>query len=223
MHHAISFQIRIDMNTSNPHTEYLKFITRRQFFKDCGTGLGTLALASLLNRELFAATPMPEDPAAPKAPHFAPRAKRIIYLHMAGAPSQLDMFDYKPTLQKLNGQKIPEEIIKGERFAFIRGVPKLLNSPYTITRHGQSGAAVSNLLPNLTHIVDDLAFVKSMHTNHFNHAPAQVFMHAGHTAVGRPSMGSWLTYGLGSETSDLPSFVVLVSGRLDPGAGSSCW
>jgi len=118
---------------------------------------------------------------------------------------------------------VPEEVIKGERFAFIKGVPKLLGSPYAFRKCGQSGATISSLLPHLTTIADECAFVKSVHTNHFNHAPAQVFMNTGHTIVGRPSMGSWLTYGLGSESSDLPGFVVLISGKIDPGAGSACW
>jgi len=140
-----------------------------------------------------------------------------------GAPSQLDLFDEKPKLRQYHNQPVPEDVIKGERFAFIKGVPKLLGSPYEFRRQGQSGATVSNLLPHLSTIVDDLAFVKSVHTNHFNHAPAQIFMNTGHTIVGRPSMGSWLTYGLGSESNDLPGFVVLVSGKIDPGAGSACW
>jgi uncharacterized protein (DUF1501 family) len=140
-----------------------------------------------------------------------------------GAPSQLDLFDVKPKLRQYHDQQIPEDIIKGERFAFIKGVPKLLGSPYEFARHGRSGHTISTLLPHLASIADDVTFVKSMHTNHFNHAPAQVFMNTGHTIVGRPSMGSWLTYGLGSESSDLPGFVVLVSGKIDPGAGSACW
>jgi uncharacterized protein (DUF1501 family) len=200
----------------------LREITRRHFFRDAGLGLGTMALAGLLDREA-AAQGDPRNPMAPRPAHFAPKARSIIYLFMMGAPSQLDLFDEKPKLREYNGQKIPEEIIKGERFAFIKGVPQLLGSPYAFGRHGDSGATISSLLPHLGTISDDLAFVKSVHTNHFNHAPAQVFMNTGHTIVGRPSMGSWLTYGLGSESSDLPGFVVLVSGKIDPGAGSACW
>ena len=202
----------------------LREITRRHFFRQSGFGIGTLALSALLDRDGLARQSGPSvNPMAAKAPHFAPRAKNIIYLFMMGAPSQLDLFDEKPTLKKYHDQRVPEEIIKGERFAFIKGVPKLLGSPYEFKRHGQSGALVSGLLPNLSTIVDDVAFVKSVHTNHFNHAPAQVFMNTGHTIVGRPSMGSWLAYGIGSESSDLPGFVVLVSGKIDPGAGSACW
>jgi uncharacterized protein (DUF1501 family) len=196
--------------------------TRRHFFRQAGFGIGSIALSALLDRELRAQEAS-LNPMAPKRPHFAPRAKNIIYLFMMGAPSQLDLFDEKQKLRQYNDQPVPEEVIKGERFAFIKGVPKLLGSPYEFKRHGQSGATVSNLLPHLSTVVDDLAFVKSVHTNHFNHAPAQVFMNTGHTIVGRPSMGSWLTYGLGSESSDLPGFVVLISGKIDPGAGSACW
>jgi uncharacterized protein (DUF1501 family) len=202
--------------------EALRDITRRHFFRQTGIGIGSIALSALLDRELRGQEAS-LNPMAPRRPHFAPRAKNIIYLFMMGAPSQLDLFDEKEKLRQFNDQPVPEEVIKGERFAFIKGIPKLLGSPYEFQRCGQSGATVSNLLPHLKTIVDDCAFVKSVHTNHFNHAPAQVFMNTGHTIVGRPSMGSWLTYGLGSESSDLPGFVVLISGKIDPGAGSACW
>ena len=176
-------------------------VTRRHFFRQAGFGIGSIALSSLLHREGWADQAV--NPMAARPPHFAPRAKRVIYLFMMGAPSQLDLFDEKPTLRKYHNQQVPEEIIKGERFAFIKGIPKLLGSPYEFKRYGQSGATISNLLPHLSTVVDDLAFVKSIHTNHFNHAPAQVFMNTGHTIVGRPSMGSWMTYGIGSESFDL--------------------
>src|SRR5436189_5842736 len=133
----------------NLREETLKLVTRRQFFKDCGTGLGTLALASLLNDKLFAAAARSADPLFPKAPHFEPKAKNIIYMHMAGAPSQLDLFDYKPKLVELNNQSIPESLIKGERFAFIKGVPKLLGTPHVFKKHGKSGAEISDALPYL--------------------------------------------------------------------------
>ncbi len=200
----------------------LRETTRRHFFGQAGLGIGALALGSLLERELRGQD-VALNPMAPRRPHFKARAKNVIYLFMMGAPSQLDLFDVKPKLRQYHNQPIPEDIIKGERFAFIKGVPNLLGSPYEFARHGKSGATVSTLLPHLAGIVDDLAFVKSVHTNHFNHAPAQVFMNTGHTVVGRPSMGSWMTYGLGSESSELPGFVVLVSGKIDPGAGSACW
>src|SRR5205085_12350865 len=144
-------------------------------------------------------------------------------LFMAGAPSQLDLFDHKPELAKLNGEKIPESFIKGERFAFIKGAPRLLGSPYQFKPRGQSGANLSELLPHLAAVADQLAIIRSMHTTQFNHAPAQIFMNSGHQIVGRPSMGAWLTYGLGSESRDLPGFVVLLSGVSNPDGGKSCW
>ncbi len=202
--------------------ESLRSVTRRHFFQQAGFGIGTMALSSLLDRDLPAQSGS-LNPLAPRRPHFAPRAKNVIYLFMAGAPSQLDLFDHKPKLNELHGRKIPEEVIKGERFAFIKGVPNVLGSPYTFARHGRSGQTISNLLPHLAGIADEIAIVRSMHTSHFNHAPAQVFMNTGSTVVGRPSMGSWLSYGLGSEGDDLPGFVVLVSGKIDPGAGTACW
>jgi hypothetical protein len=154
---------------------------------------------------------------------FAPKARSIIYLFMAGAPSQVDLLDFKPKLQELNGEHIPESMLKGERFAFIRGVPKLLGSPYEFKKWGKSGAEISELLPHLGEIADDIAIVRSIHTTQFNHAPAQIFMNTGFQIIGRPSMGSWLTYGLGSECQDLPGFVVLISGENDPDGGKACW
>ena len=149
--------------------------------------------------------------------------KNIIYLFMAGAPSQLDLLDYKPQLQQHHGQAIPEEIVKGERFAFIKGTPKLLGSPYRFSKYGRAGTEVSELLPHLSTVVDDIAVVRSMVTDAFNHAPAQLFVNTGSTQFGRPSMGSWVTYGLGSESKDLPGFVVLISGGGQPDGGTSCW
>jgi len=208
----------------NLHDEYLRTITRRHFFRNCGVGLGTLGLASLLNDNLFSAEPaVAANPLAPKAPHFAAKAKRVIYLHMAGSPSQLDLFDYKPKLQELNGQPCPESLFKKERFAFIKGVPKMLGTPHKFHKHGQAGTELSELLPHLASVADDVAVVKSMHTDQFNHAPAQLFLHTGAARQGRPSMGAWLTYGLGSESQDLPAFVVLVSGGKTPDGGSSLW
>jgi hypothetical protein len=199
----------------------LRAITRRHFFKQSGFGIGGMALTSLLDERLFQ---QPENPLAGRAPHFAPKAKQIIYLFMAGAPTQLDLFDYKPALQKHDGQEIPAEFIpKGERFAFIKGTPRLLGSPFTFKKHGQSGAELSELLPHLATIADDIAIVRSMHTTQFNHAPGQLFMNTGSQIFGRPSMGSWLTYGLGSDSRDLPGFVVLLSGENAPDGGKSCW
>ncbi|HJQ23839.1 MAG TPA: DUF1501 domain-containing protein [Blastocatellia bacterium] len=204
------------------NNEQLKTVTRRHFFKQAGFGIGAMALASLMNDNLFAA-PASDDPFAPRPPHFAAKAKRVIYLFMAGAPSQLDLFDHKPKLAELNGEKIPESFVKGERFAFIKGAPRLLGSPYQFKPRGQSGAPISELLPHLSTVADELAIIRSLHTTQFNHAPAQIFMNTGHQIVGRPSMGAWLTYGLGSESRDLPGFVVLLSGVSNPDGGKSCW
>jgi hypothetical protein len=217
----------MDSQSDRPQ-DGLKQITRRHLFKQSAYGIGSLGLLSLLNESLFAAPAGATerrnvDPLAPKAPHFKPKAKNIIFLFMAGAPSQLDLLDPKPKLVQYNGQKIPEELIKGERFAFIKGVPTLLGSPHSFKAYGQSGTQVSSLLPNLAKIVDDVCVVRSMYTDQFNHAPAQIFMNTGTQLMGRPSMGSWLTYGLGSESRDLPGFVVLISGDRNPDGGKSCW
>src|SRR5688572_13878723 len=166
--------------------EQLKGVTRRQFFGRCSAGIGSVALASLLNERLFAAESL--NPLAVKAPHFAPKAKRVIYLHMAGAPSHLDLFDYKPKLVEMNGQDCPESIYKKERFAFIKGVPKMLGTPHKFAKHGKCGTELSTLLPHLAKIVDDVTVIRSMHTEQFNHAPAQLFVHTGAARLGRPSM-----------------------------------
>ena len=184
-------------------------ITRRHFFGQAGFGIGADALTSLFKPNLCAQSPA--------------KCKNVIYLFMAGGPSQLDLFDYKPALMKFDGQPCPEELIKGERFAFIKGVPKLLGSPHHFAKCGQSGAELSVLLPHLAKIVDDVAIVRSLHTTQFNHAPAQIFMSTGHQIAGRPSMGAWVTYGIGSESKDLPGFVVMLSGQNQPDGGRSCW
>src|SRR5712692_36473 len=199
----------------------LQLQTRRHFFQQSGFGVGSLALCSLLNERLFSQASA--NPMAPQAPHFAPKAKRIIFLFMAGAPSQLDLFDYKPLLKRHDGQPVPSDVIKGERFAFIKGTPKLLGSPHSFARYGRCGAELSHLLPHLAKVVDDIAIVRSMQTTQFNHAPGQIFMNTGHQIPGRPSLGSWLTYGIGSDGSDLPGFVVLLSGQNQPDGGKSCW
>src|SRR5215203_1100345 len=197
----------------------LRTVTRRHFFEQASFGIGGLALASLIDDVVLAE--------GQKAPgyrlDFAPKVKRVIYLFMAGAPSQIDLFDPKPVLTRHDGQDIPEEFIKGERFAFIKGTPKLLASPFQFQKHGQSGAEISELLPNLAKIADKVTFIRSMQTTQFNHAPAQIFMNTGHQVIGRPSLGSWLSYGLGSENADLPAFVVLLSGENSPDGGKSCW
>jgi hypothetical protein len=159
----------------------------------------------------------------PKMPHFPGRAKRVIYLHMAGAPSQLELFDFKPELQKLHNQLCPQSLLEGKRFAFIRGVPKMLGPQAVFKQHGQSGATISDNLPHFSTIADEVSFLKAVHTDQFNHAPAQLFVHSGSPRLGRPSIGSWVTYGLGTENSNLPGFVVLTSGGKTPDAGKSVW
>lgn len=213
----------------NEPDEKLLEITRRHFFKQSAYGVGAAGLMSLLNESLFAPPASADvrsravDPLAPRPPHFKAKAKSIIFLFMAGAPSQLDLYDPKPKLVQYNGQDCPEDVIKGERFAFIKGVPKLLGSPHHFTPHGQSGTQISDILPHTAKVIDELCLIRSMYTDQFNHAPAQIFMNTGNQLVGRPSMGSWLTYGLGSENHNLPGFVVLISGDKNPDGGKSCW
>ena len=212
----------------NPHFDFnetKKQITRRWFLRECGVGLGALTLASLLKgNDIFAASAKQSaaNPFAPRAPHFAPKAKRVIYLFQAGAPSQLDLFDYKPTLVKYDGKTVPPELVKDQRYAFIRPDAELFASKFKFERHGKSGAEISEVLPHLAEVVDDIAIVKSMTTDAFNHAPGQILMNTGSTQFGRPSMGSWVTYGLGSESQNLPGFVVLSSAGGTSG-GASNW
>lgn len=151
------------------------------------------------------------------------KAKRVIYLHMAGSPSQLDLFDEKPVLKKFNGQPCPKEIMEAQRFAFIKGQPKLLGSPFEFKRHGQSGTPISELLPEFSKLADDVSIVRSMHTDAFNHAPAQLLIHTGTMNFGAASMGSWINYAMGSENPNLPGYVVLNSGGKNPSAGKSVW
>jgi hypothetical protein len=201
-----------------------QYQTRRHFLKTCTTGLGGLALGSLLACQNQ--TIKKEDPVQQilnKLPHHVSKAKRVIYLHMAGAPSQLELFDYKPDLNKLHGQPCPASFLEGKRFAFISGTPNMLGHQAKFKQHGESGAWISDLLPHLSKQADDICFLKAMHTDEFNHAPAQLFMHTGSPRLGRPSMGAWVTYGLGSENENLPSYVVLVSGGKTPDAGKSIW
>lgn len=200
--------------------------TRRHFLKSFSAGLGGAALSSLLGP---AAMGMPSqlpsrlDPLSPKPPHFVPKATRVIFLHMAGAPSQLELFDYKPVLARLDGELTPPSLLEGKRFSFIKGIPKMLGPQATFKQYGKSGAWISNRLPHLAGIVDEISFLKAMHTDEFNHAPAQLLMYTGSPRLGRPSMGSWALYGLGTENQDLPGFVVLISGAATPSAGASVW
>jgi hypothetical protein len=196
-----------------------KHVTRRWFFRDCGVGLGAIALAQLLHDDGRAAAG--GDPLAPRLPHYAPKAKRVVYLFMAGAPSHLELFDYKPQLAKYDGKSPPADLIRDYRAAFINPNAKFLGPKFKFARHGECGAELGELLPGLAEVVDDIAIVKSMVTDAFNHAPAQILMNTGSSQFGRPSFGSWVTYGLGSESRDLPGFVVLNSGKKGPSGGNS--
>jgi hypothetical protein len=204
--------------------------TRRHFFRDCGVGVGKIALATLLaesqSRAIGADTDRAgaasRDDMTPRPPHFAPKVRRVIFLFMAGAPSQLDLFDEKPTLKRYDGRPVPAEVVKDQRYAFIRPDASLMSARYRFARHGQCGAELSEMLPHLSRVVDQIAIVKSMYTDQFNHAPAQIFLNTGSPLPGRPSMGSWVCYGLGSESVDLPGFVVLSSGSGISG-GAANW
>ena len=205
----------------------LKDITRRHFLHNLATGIGGLALGSLVgcsygNKSSLAS--LGEEPIHLQSPHFPPKAKYVIYMHMAGAPSQLELFDYKPLLKKLDGMDCPQSFLEGKKFAFIKGTPKMLAPVVTdFKQYGHSGAYISNHLPHFKTVVDDVSFIKSMYTDQFNHAPAQLLMHTGGARLGRPSMGSWVTYGLGTENENLPGFIVLASGGKSPDAGKSVW
>jgi len=203
--------------------------TRRHFFADCGLGLGSMALASLLGEGTAGAgepSALP-DPMAPRPGHFPARAQSVIYLFMAGGPSQFELFDPKPKLQEYHGRPMPESFLKGKRFAFMdtfaKEPPKLLGTRREFARHGQSGAWVSGCLPYLASVVDDLSFIHTVTTEPINHAPAKLFLNTGSTQFGRPSLGAWLTYGIGSESRDLPGFVVLQSGPRGPRGGAVNW
>jgi hypothetical protein len=202
-----------------------KLHARRWFFKECGVGLGGIALSSFLNKTTQAAPASPQcpiNPLAPRNPHFAPKAKRVIYMFMAGAPSHLDLFDHKPELAKRNGQLPPASLLKDYRAAFINPNSALLGPKYKFAKHGKSGAEFSELLPNLASIADDLCIIKSMHTDAVNHAPGQILMNTGSQQFGRPSLGAWTLYGLGSESETLPGYVVLSSANGTSG-GASNW
>ncbi|MGV3775032.1 MAG: DUF1501 domain-containing protein [Verrucomicrobiales bacterium] len=202
-------------------------MTRRHFFSQCAVGLGSIALGSLLSQNSFGQSSQVVSPLQPKQGNHTAKAKNVIYLFMAGGPSQLELFDYKPQLQKLNGQPIPDSFVEGKRFAFMdtfsKEKPKLLGSRRKFSQHGQSGAFVSELFPYTAGIVDDISLVLSCATDVFNHAPAKLFMNTGSTQFGRPSLGSWLTYGIGSESQNLPGFVVLQSGPRGPRGGAVNW
>ena len=196
-----------------------RLLSRRAFLRNSSSlGVGTLAFNDLLSRE---SAPDPVADYGKEIAHFAPKAKSVIFLHMVGAPSQLDLFDPKPKLKEFHGKLAPAEFIEGKRFAFLRGHPKMMASPFNFTRIN-NGQEISEVLPHLKSVAGEVAIIRSMQTEDFNHAPAQMFFHSGLNRIGRPSLGSWVTYGLGSESNDLPSYVVMVSGSV-PGAGSTLW
>jgi hypothetical protein len=200
-------------------------ITRRHFFEQAfgtvaGVSLGSIALTTLMGEDGYA-----QSAAANLKPFLThpPKAKRVVYLQMAGGAPHVDLFDYKPQLEKFDGIDAPESLYKGERFAFIKGVPKMGASPFAFKQYGQSGAWFSEVLPNLARHADDLTFLKGMNTTQFNHGPAQIYMTTGHQIAGRPAFGSWLSYGIGTENKDLPAYIVLLSGAVNPDGGSACW
>lgn len=192
--------------------------TRRHFLGAGSLGLGAAAV-SLLGGHAVAA----DNPLSPKKPHFAPKAKRVIYLHMSGSPPHLDLFDYKPELVKRDGQDVPDSYLKGRRFAFTSGVPKLMGTPRKFKQHGKGGIWMSDAIPNFHGLADDITVIKSMKTDEFNHAPAELLLFTGNNRQGRPGMGTWVTYGLGSESENLPGFVVLISSGVQPSGGANCW
>ncbi len=204
------------------HADPLR-VTRRWFFEQCGVGLASIALGQLFEQAGHGAPGPPgaTNPLAPKAPHFAPKAKRVLYLFMAGAPSHLELFDNKPQLAKFDGTLPPPELIKGYRAAFINPSSRLLGPKFKFARYGQSGAELSELLPHFSGVVDDIAIVHSMVTDAFNHAPGQIMMNTGSQIFGRPSLGAWVCYGLGSESQDLPAFVVFSTGKKGTSGGNS--
>ncbi|HWV67654.1 DUF1501 domain-containing protein [Chitinophaga sp.] len=204
----------------------LRYFTRRHFLMDCVKGLGAAAFSSFLascGSSSKTLLDLAGNPMAPRVPQFPARAKSVIYLHMAGAPSQLELFDYKPALQKLHNQLCPQSLLEGKKFAFIRGVPKMLGPQAVFAQHGESRAWISDHLPHFTTMADEVSFLKAVQTDQFNHGPAQLLMQTGSARLGRPSIGSWVTYGLGSENENLPGFVVLTSGGKTPDAGKSVW
>jgi hypothetical protein len=206
----------------NFEQQRIQFETRRHFLKTCPVGLGAVYLATQ-EPAISAAQDKVPNPLALRQPHYPAKAKNVIYIHLAGSPPTLDLFDYKPELVERTGQDCPDEFLAGRRFAFTSGKPKLLGTPRSFAQHGEAGIWMSDALTNLPQVADDLCVVRSMHTDQFNHAPAQLFLLTGSPRQGRPSFGSWVTYGLGSENENLPGFVVLNSGGTNPSAGKNAW
>ncbi len=203
----------------DPRLELLQTITRRQFLGQSSLALGAMAMASALGASPAAAAL--DNPLAPKKPHFAAKAKRMIYIHLTGSPPNLDLFDYKPELVKRDGQPCPDAYTKGKRFAFTSGTPRLLGTRRTFKQHGKAGIWLSDAVPQLAEVADELCVVHSMVTDQFNHAPAELLVFTGSPRPGRPSMGAWVTYGLGSENQDLPGFIVLISSGTQPNGGKN--
>ncbi|MCS1411371.1 MAG: hypothetical protein M2R45_04571 [Verrucomicrobia subdivision 3 bacterium] len=206
----------------NPHLKNIQLQTRRHFLKE--TGVGALALGALLGKETVAApVSLPPNPMAPKAPHFPAKAKRVIYLHMTGSPPHLDLFDYKPSLVKHDGEDCPDSVLKGRTFAFTTGMPKLMGTPRKFARYGSLGTWMSDAVPNFHTVADEMCVINSVHTDQFNHAPAELLVYTGSPRSGRPSMGSWVTYGLGTENENMPGFVVLISSGVQPNGGRNSY
>jgi hypothetical protein len=205
----------------NPLIERIQLATRRHFLRDSQLALGGLALSSLLGGTSAGATSEVVNPLAPRAPHFPGKAKRVIYLHLTGSPPHLDLYDYKPELVKRDGQPCPDEFLKGKRFAFTSGVPKLLGTPRKFEQHGKGGVWLSDAVPHLHEVADEMCVIKSMTTDQFNHAPAELLLYTGSPRSGRPSLGAWTTYGLGTENENLPGFVVLISSGVQPNGGKN--
>ncbi|MDA0345973.1 MAG: DUF1501 domain-containing protein [Verrucomicrobia bacterium] len=202
----------------NPYLEQIQQTTRRHFLKQTFAGLGGVALGSLMSPDAFAKS---VDPLAPKIAHFPAKAKQVIYLHLTGSPPNLDLYDYKPELIKRDGQDCPAEFLKGKKFAFTSGTPKLLGTRQTFNQYGKGGLWMSNAIPHLQEVADELCMIHSLNTDQFNHAPAELFTLTGSPRPGRPSFGSWVTYGLGTENSDLPGFIVLISSGSQPNGGKN--
>lgn len=209
------------LNTVSRDT--LQNLTRRQFLHQFSYGLGALWLATQTGLGATHAPQPAGPPLASRPPHLAPRANRIIYLHMAGAPSQLEMFDYKPHLQKLDGRECPNEFLEGKRFAFITGIPKLLGPAWPFHKETKTGLWTTDLMPHFERHMDKACFIHTMQTDQFNHAPAQLLALTGNQNLGSASFGSWVTYGLGTVNQNLPGFIVLLSGGTNPDGGKSLW
>ncbi|MES2789645.1 MAG: DUF1501 domain-containing protein [Planctomycetota bacterium] len=213
----------------NPQLENLNLQTRRHFLQQSQLGLGAIALSALLGKDAAAASPSDTsldsviNPLAPKAAPLPAKAKRVIYLHLTGSPPHLDLYDYKPDLVKHSDEACPDSFLKGKRFAFTSGVPKLMGTPRKFTQHGQGGMWLSDAIPGLHGVADEMCMIKSMFTEQFNHAPAELLLYTGSARSGRPSLGSWLTYGLGSENENLPGFVVLISSGVQPNGGKNSY